>query len=227
MTQKILVTGNHALSTAAKLRDCSCDQVISGRIDNTFRSHLQVNVIVHHAQDYDDAVTVGHTVRKAGFIGKLFGIFTEEPKLDEVVELLTHDFDGYEVISAAQDSRYKLLAAKIFATTRTSHSQKMPVLQAGDLFFDPVTERAWVGETNIHLSPCEKKILLCLMQTEGRVYSRGTILNQCRGVHIHVTQRVVDVQIGRLRKVLMRAGVQKFRIETVRGSGYRAAWQTE
>ncbi len=70
------------------------------------------------------------------------------------------------------------------------------------------------------LTITEFRILAMLMETPGRVYSRGQIIETVRGYGYSVTPRAVDVQIHGIRKKL---GEDSHIVETVRGLGYRFA----
>ena len=58
-----------------------------------------------------------------------------------------------------------------------------------------------------------------MMESAGRVLTRGQLLDGVWGRDSFVDERTVDVHIGRLRKALIR-GREKDPIRTVRGSGY-------
>lgn len=68
-------------------------------------------------------------------------------------------------------------------------------------------------------SPTEFRLLVTLMQSPNRVYSREQLLDQVWGISADVDTRTVDVHIGRLRRILKPAGASKM-LRTVRGFGY-------
>lgn len=74
-------------------------------------------------------------------------------------------------------------------------------------------------EEEIHLGPTEFKLLLFLMTTPGRVYSRDQLLDEIWGVGVYVDERTVDVHVRRLRRALEAYDLSHV-IRTVRGSGY-------
>ena len=57
------------------------------------------------------------------------------------------------------------------------------------------------------------------MRSPGRVFSREQLLDGVWGRDAYLDERTVEVHIGRLRKVLTRAGSPD-PIRTVRGVGY-------
>jgi two-component system phosphate regulon response regulator PhoB len=93
------------------------------------------------------------------------------------------------------------------------------VLKAGDLEIDRETHRVRRAGREIHLGPTEYRLLLFLMQSPGRVYSREQLLDGVWGMDVYVDERTVDVHIGRLRKAINRTR-DRDPIRTVRGAGY-------
>ena len=89
----------------------------------------------------------------------------------------------------------------------------------GDLALDRETRRVHRAGKEIHLGPTEFRLLDCLMQRPGRVYSRDQLLDLVWGRDVNVEDRTVDVHIGRLRKAL-NGRKQRDPIRTVRASGY-------
>jgi len=68
------------------------------------------------------------------------------------------------------------------------------------------------------LTPAEFKLLQTLAGNPGRVFRRGDLLDKVVGPGAIVTERNIDTHVKSVRKKL---GLQGFRIETVRGVGYR------
>lgn len=89
----------------------------------------------------------------------------------------------------------------------------------GDLSLDRETRRVHRSGREIHLGPTEFRLLDCLLQRPGRVYSREQLLDLVWGRDVYVEIRTVDVHVGRLRKALNRRG-EKDPIRTVRAAGY-------
>lgn len=89
----------------------------------------------------------------------------------------------------------------------------------GDLMLDRETRRVHRANKEIHLGPTEFRLLDCLMQRPGRVYSREQLLDLVWGRDVYVEVRTVDVHIGRLRKALNGRN-QRDPIRTVRAAGY-------
>ena len=81
-------------------------------------------------------------------------------------------------------------------------------------------------DEEIHLGPTEYKLLNFFMRHQGRVYSRGQLLDRVWGGTVYVEERTVDVHIRRLRKALTPYGCDVL-IQTVRGAGYRFSLRGE
>ena len=93
------------------------------------------------------------------------------------------------------------------------------VASFGDLILDRETRRVHRSDREVHLGPTEFRLLDCLLQRPGRVYSREQLLDLVWGRDVYVEVRTVDVHIGRLRKALNRRG-ERDPIRTVRAAGY-------
>jgi two-component system phosphate regulon response regulator PhoB len=88
-----------------------------------------------------------------------------------------------------------------------------------DIALDRANQRVRRGSREVHLSPKEFRLLECLLERPGRVFSRAQLLDSVWGEVAEVDDRTVDVHIGRLRKALSRAR-ERDPIRTVRSAGY-------
>jgi two-component system, OmpR family, phosphate regulon response regulator PhoB len=112
------------------------------------------------------------------------------------------------------------LMARVRTILRRSKPDSVAdVLNSGDVTLDRVKKRVTRGQRDINLSPTEFRLLELLMQSPGRVYSRGQLLDRVWGDDAYIDERTVDVHVGRLRKHVSR-GRESDPIRTVRGSGY-------
>lgn len=113
------------------------------------------------------------------------------------------------------------LNARINALLRRRAPQKSQTpIQIGSLVIDPEQHRVYSGSLNIECSSSEFKLLHFFATHPNRIYSRRELLDYVWGDHVFVEERSVDVQIGRLRKLLEPANLSGS-LQTVRGSGYR------
>jgi len=88
-----------------------------------------------------------------------------------------------------------------------------------DICLDPVSYKVTRNGADIKLGPTEYKLLVTMMETPSRVWTRDNLLDRVWGREIFVDTRTVDVHIGRLRKALCQYGGDD-PIRTVRGAGY-------
>ena len=112
------------------------------------------------------------------------------------------------------------LMARLRAHLRRAHAaQAGEVLEWQDIRLDPETHRVTRAGAGLKLGPTEFRLLSCLMERPGRVFSREQLLDRVWGRDIYVDSRTVDVHVGRLRKALMATGGED-PLRTVRGAGY-------
>ncbi|MEP2031064.1 MAG: phosphate regulon transcriptional regulator PhoB [Paracoccaceae bacterium] len=93
------------------------------------------------------------------------------------------------------------------------------VLEFEDIVLDSETHKASRAGSPLKLGPTEFRLLSTFLEKPGRVWSREQLLDRVWGRDIYVDTRTVDVHVGRLRKVLTKAGGQD-PLRTVRGAGY-------
>jgi two-component system phosphate regulon response regulator PhoB len=92
-------------------------------------------------------------------------------------------------------------------------------LTRGDLQFDQQTRRVRRGLRDVHLRPTEFRLLECLLERPGAIFSRQQLLDHVWGQSVDIGDRAVDVYVGRLRKALS-TGRERDPILSVRGAGY-------
>ena len=97
-------------------------------------------------------------------------------------------------------------------------------LRRADLVVDPDRHEVSRGTEIIALTRVEFRLLLAILDADGRVLSRDQLLDAVYGHDgSEVLDRTVDVHIGRLRDKLRDDAEQPRYVATVRGVGYRAA----
>lgn len=104
---------------------------------------------------------------------------------------------------------------------RSPASSPLPVaevgMRCGEIFMDDQQHRVLVGQEELHLTALEFKLLRTLLQRQGEVQSRQTLLEDVWGMSPDLQTRTVDTHVKRLRERLGPAGES---IHTVRGFGY-------
>lgn len=92
-------------------------------------------------------------------------------------------------------------------------------IEIGDIKLDPVAHRVERRGRNLQLGPTEYRLLKFFMESPGRVFSRGQLLDGVWGTGSDIELRTVDVHIRRLRKAIT-VDEAKDPIRTVRSAGY-------
>jgi DNA-binding response OmpR family regulator len=99
-----------------------------------------------------------------------------------------------------------------------------PPLVNGDLVVDRDRHEARIAGAPVPLTPGEFRILVALLEADGRVLSRDRLLDALHGAdEVEVLDRTIDAHIRRLREKLGDDAERPRYVATVRGAGYRAA----
>lgn len=110
--------------------------------------------------------------------------------------------------------RVAAIIRRLAAPSVSSGSQ----LVAGSITVDRSAHRVTVDGQELPLTATEYKLLLTLLERQGRVQTRPQLLETVWDAQPDIQTRTVDMHVQRLRTKLGEAGDQ---IETVRGFGYR------
>jgi DNA-binding response OmpR family regulator len=99
-----------------------------------------------------------------------------------------------------------------------------PALHRADLVVDPDRHEVTRAGRAVPLTRVEFRLLLAILEADGRVLSRDQLLDAVYGHDgVEVMDRTVDVHVGRLRDKLGDDADEPRYVATVRGVGYRAA----
>jgi DNA-binding response OmpR family regulator len=99
-------------------------------------------------------------------------------------------------------------------------------LELGDLRVDRARHEVTVAGRPVALTSVELRLLVALLEADGRVLTRDQLLDAVYGDDdIDVLDRTIDVHVRRLRDKLGDDPVDSRYVMTVRGAGYRAAPQ--
>ncbi|NDJ33053.1 MAG: response regulator transcription factor [Chloroflexi bacterium] len=113
------------------------------------------------------------------------------------------------------------LVARVKAILRRNRGEPRPMLSFAHIRIEPDARKAWVRGDLVELTPNEFDLLLTLAQNPGLVLSREQLIQHAWGHDYYGDDRVVDVNIGRLRKKIEPDPANPSLIVTVRGAGYR------
>jgi DNA-binding response OmpR family regulator len=107
------------------------------------------------------------------------------------------------------------VAALLRRVDRAAELAARPVTDLGGLRIDAASRRVWVSETEVHLTPTEFELLLCLAAAPGVVLTREHLYAQVWGWAGASGTRTVDSHVKALR-----AKIGADRVRTVHGVGY-------
>lgn len=93
-------------------------------------------------------------------------------------------------------------------------------LEFGDVRLDPERGQLLVRGEEVTLAPKEFKLLQLLMENEGRIVTRQTLLDKVWGYDFEGEQQTINVHIRWLREKIERDPNHPEYIMTVRGRGY-------
>jgi len=111
------------------------------------------------------------------------------------------------------------LLARLRALQRRPALTVEPVLECGDLVFDPATREVTVAGATVVLTSTEMGLLEILLRRAPSVVTRRAMAVQVWDDEADaVGSNTIDVHVGRLRAKIADSTA---RIETVRGTGYR------
>lgn len=139
-------------------------------------------------------------------------------KGEEVDRIVGLELGADDYIVKPFSPRELVLRVKAILRRGKLEETKKDILTADILTVDIPRHKVTVNEKEVELTPMEFKLLVTLMERQGRVQTRDGLLSEVWEIHAEVNTRTVDTHIKRLREKLGKAG--KF-IETVVGLGYR------
>jgi two-component system OmpR family response regulator len=156
-------------------------------------------------------------LRDAGVWTPIVVLTAKDGEYDEA-EALDTGADDY----VTKPFSYVSLVARLRALIRRGAGERPPILEAGDLRFDPGARRAWRAEAEVRLTSREASLLEFLLRRAGQVVSKTEILDHVWDDRFDGDLNIVEVYVRHLRNKLDRPFGREA-IETVRGAGYRLA----
>jgi len=143
-------------------------------------------------------------------------LLTARTAMNERVEGLDLGADDY----VTKPFYLEELVARLHAVVRRNHGKPLSVLEAGDLTVNLITHEVIRGEDPVNLTMREFGLLVLLIRSPGRVFTRMQLLEHVWGYDFDPETNVVDVNIRRVRNKIDSSDRPSM-IETVRGVGYR------
>jgi DNA-binding response OmpR family regulator len=145
-------------------------------------------------------------------------VLTGRDGVDDRVAGLEAGADDYLVKPFA----LREVVARLRALTRRHMPNRKAQLRAGNILLDTAAHTLTVDTQSVELTTKEFAILEYFLLNQGRLLTRGQILEHAWDYDFDGGRNLIEVYIGRLRKKLLEAGAGDPFV-TVRGSGYRFA----
>ncbi len=111
------------------------------------------------------------------------------------------------------------LTARVGALLKRFRIGSTQAIGLGNVILDRQTYKVMRGTKSFTLPLKEFELLYKLAGTPGQIYTREQLIDQIWGIDYAGDDRTIDVHVKRLRERF--ATTPDFRIETVRGLGYR------
>lgn len=166
-----------------------------------------------------NGITVLQTLRAAGRTLPIL-VLTARSNWQDKVRGLEAGADDYLV----KPFEYPELAARVKALLRRALKATSDSLTLGALRVDFSAQTAWLNETVLDLTAFEYRVLELLVRERARVVSKQELSDYLYPRDEDRDSNVLEVLVGRLRRKLDPDGLLS-PIETLRGRGYRFAWQ--
>lgn len=114
-----------------------------------------------------------------------------------------------------------VMTAKIQALLRRVYdmAERLPVLECQGVTLNLNDTSFTYGEERVELTRNEFRILQTLMENQGKVVSRDTLMTRLWQEDSYVEENTLTVNVARLRRKLSAAGAENF-VATRVGSGY-------
>ena len=166
-----------------------------------------------------NGITVLQTLRAEGRTLPIL-VWTARSSWQDKVRGLEAGADDYLV----KPFEYPELAARVKALLRRALKATSDSLTLGALRVDFSAQTAWLNETVLDLTAFEYRVLELLVRERTRVVSKQELSDYLYPRDEDRDSNVLEVLVGRLRRKLDPDGLLS-PIETLRGRGYRFAWQ--
>jgi DNA-binding response OmpR family regulator len=120
------------------------------------------------------------------------------------------------------------LVARVRAVLRRSKPAAEPAgtdetVRFGDITVAPGRHEVTLRGQPVEVTPVEFEVLLTLVRSPGRVFTRRQLLERVHGTTEFVTERTIDAHVMNLRRKIERDPRQPTRLLTVYGVGYKLA----
>jgi DNA-binding response OmpR family regulator len=143
-------------------------------------------------------------------------------KADEVDKIVGLELGADDYVTKPFSMRELLARVRaLLRRAETAPAMERDIVTAGDLQVDLRRREASKGGQPLPLKPKEYELLVFLLRSRGRAFTREQLLDQIWGYDFVGDTRTVDVHVRWLRQKIEDEPGKPTRLITVRGVGYR------
>jgi phosphate regulon transcriptional regulator PhoB len=139
-------------------------------------------------------------------------------KTEEVDRIVGLELGADDYVTKPFSVRELVLRIKAILKRTEAPLLESKKIDLPDMSIDPEKHQVMVHKNEIELTHLEFNLLTALINANGRVLTRDTLLNKVWGYDYYGDTRTVDVHIRRLRQKLGKAADY---VVTIRGTGYK------
>jgi len=141
-------------------------------------------------------------------------------RVEEVDRLLGLELGADDYVCKPFSPREVVARAKAILRRLEPQSDGGEVTRIGVLTLDRAQHKVSAGATLLVLTPIEFALLEAMVEQPHRVWSRGQLLERCKGTDFAGYERNIDGHVKNLRAKLREALPERLPIRSVYGVGY-------
>lgn len=154
--------------------------------------------------------------RRQDKVGARILMITAKIAPEDIVRGLESGADDY--LTKPFDINIFMARVRVLLRRNPASNEKAEQLEVGNLKLNKKTCEVIRDGELLHLTPSEYKLLVTMLESQGRVLTRDQLIENIQGEGVNVIGRTIDTHVFGLRKKL---GTWSERVETIRGIGYR------
>jgi two-component system, OmpR family, KDP operon response regulator KdpE len=139
------------------------------------------------------------------------------------IAALDHGADDYLIKPFSTGELLARIRVALRHTAQTQNGNEAPVFQSGDLKVDLAARRVFVGDSEVHLTRIEYKLLTTLVRHVGKVLTHQFLLAEVWGPQQAENTQHLRVFMAGLRRKIEADPAQPRYLLTEQGVGYRLA----
>ena len=145
---------------------------------------------------------------------------TEED--DEVAPVPSNEYGTPDMDQIDLTHEYTYTEEVTVAETEGRGDEQVRYLRVGDLLLDRTRLNVISEGESVPLTPCEYRLLLCLVENAGSTVSFGALAEAVHGVTCEegAAKRAISTHLWRLRRKLGAVARSTVEIANIRGEGY-------